>query len=51
MTGEDRAKRVKFGKNMPKNYRPDVWTQEIAFYFDGTAFTHKRNPMNQARAP
>ena len=51
MTDEDRAKRVKFAKNMQKNYRPDVWTQEIAFYLDGTAFTHKRNPMDQARAP
>ena len=39
MTEDDRAKRVKFAKNMQKNYRPDVWTQEIAFYLDGMAFT------------
>ena len=37
MTEEDHAKRVKFAKNMQRHYRPDVWTQEIPFYLDGTA--------------
>jgi hypothetical protein len=28
-----------------------VWTQDIAFYLDGTGFAYKRNPLDQALAP
>jgi hypothetical protein len=29
----------------------DVWTQDIAFYLDGTGFAYKRNPLDQALTP
>ena len=28
-----------------------MWTHDVAFYLDGTAFTYKRNPLDQALAP
>ena len=34
-----------------KNITDLTFGHEIAFHFDGTAFTHKRNPVDQARAP
>ncbi|KAK3736081.1 hypothetical protein QZH41_006894 [Actinostola sp. cb2023] len=36
---------------MLKEFRCDVWTQDIAFYLDGTGFAYKRNPLDQALAP
>ena len=43
--------RVKFGKNLIKNYDADVWTREVAFYFDGASFVHKQHPKSCALAP
>ena len=51
MTAEDHIKRVKFAKYMKANYSQEIWTEGIAFYLNGTGFTHKRNPLDQARAP
>ena len=51
MTAEDHSKRVKFAKYMKANYSQEIWTEGIAFYLDGTGFTYKRNPLDQARAP
>ena len=51
MTAEDHIKRVNFAKYMKGNYNQEVWTEGIAFYLDGTGFTYKRNPLDQARAP
>ena len=36
---------------MNANYSQEIWTEGIAFYLDGTGFTYKRNPLDQARAP
>ena len=35
---------------MKPNYSQEIWTEGIAFYLDGTGFTYKRNPLDQARA-
>ena len=51
MTVEDHIKRVKFAKYMKANNSHDIWTEGIAFYLDGTGFTYKRNPLDQACAP
>ena len=51
MTAEDHIKRVKFAKYMKANYGQEIWKEGIAFYPDGTGFTYKRNPLDQARAP
>ena len=51
MTAEDHSKRVKFAKYMKANYSQEIWTEGIAFSLDGTGFTYKRNPLDQARAP
>ena len=51
MTAEDHSKRVKFAKYMKANYGQEIWTEGISFYLDGTGFTYKRNPLDQARAP
>ena len=48
MTAEDHIKRVKFAKYMKANYSQEIWTEGIAFYLNGTGFTHKRNPLDQA---
>ncbi len=36
---------------MLKEYDKDVWKNDIAFYLDGVSFVHKRNPLDQAKAP
>ena len=51
MTAEDHIKRVTFANYMKANYSQEIWTEEIAFYLDGTGFTYKRNPLDQVRAP
>ena len=50
MTAEDHSKRLKFAKYMKANYGQEIWTEGISFYLDGTGFTYKRNPLDQARA-
>ena len=51
MTVEDHKKRVKFAKDMLRNYRTDVWKKDMCFFLDGTSLTYKRNPLDQALAP
>lgn len=46
----DLRQRVKFAKNMKKQYSRDVWKKHVAFYLDGVSFYHKVNPADQARA-
>ena len=51
MTAEDHIKRVKFAKYMKVNYSQEIWKEGIALYLDGTGFTYKRIPLDQAHAP
>ena len=51
VTAEDHSKRVKFARYMKANYGQEIWTKGISFYLDGTGFTYKRNPLDQACAP
>ena len=51
LTKKDIEKRLKFARKIKRDYTEDVWTKEISFYLDGTAFAYKRNPLDQARAP
>ena len=51
MIAEDHIKRIKFAKYMKANYGQEIWTEGIAFYLDGTGFTYKRKPLDQAPAP
>ena len=51
LSSNDLKDRLKFAKQMLKNYSSTVWTDEINFYLDGTSFQHKFNPKDQARAP
>lgn len=51
LTKADMKKRRVFSRKMREDFSTDVWTKEIAFYLDGTAFAYKRNPLDQARAP
>ena len=50
MSSIDLKNRLKYAKNMLKNYSSTMWTDETNFYLDGTSFQHKFNPKNQARA-
>jgi len=34
-----------------RNLRKKFWTNDVAFFMDGTGFEYKRNPLDQARAP
>jgi transposase len=51
LTKKDMEKRLKFARKIKREYNDDLWTKEISFYLDGTAFAYKRNPLDQARAP
>ena len=51
MTKKDLRRRVAFAKEMESRYNPNVWTEGVAFYSDGTAFAFKTNPLDQAKAP
>lgn len=50
LTQGDQEKRLKFARNIKREYSRSVWTEEIAFYLDGVSFIHKYNPADQARA-
>ena len=43
------TKRMKCSRTALK-YRMDFWTKSINFYLDGTGFTHKHNPHDEARS-
>ena len=51
LTKADMKKRRTFAGRMQNGYSHDVWTQDIAFYLDGTGVAYKRNPLDQALAP
>ena len=51
VTAEDHTQGVKFAKYMKANYSQEIWTEGITFCLDGTGFTYKRNPLDQAPAP
>ena len=40
-----------FAKNGKRLLDPKIWTEGIAFYLEGTGFTHKYNPLDKARSP
>ena len=51
LSARDLKLRVQFARRMKKEYSPQVWTRDIAFYLDGVSFQHKINPAGQATAP
>ena len=51
LTVADMCKRLKFARQMKREYHAEVWTTQVAFYLDAVSFTYKRNPLEQARAP
>ena len=48
MTAEDHSKVCKVHESQLSQ---EIWRKGISFYLDGTGFTYKRNPLDQARAP
>ena len=48
LSEDDTKVRYKFAKHAKKMLGKDVWTKEISFYLDGTKFTYKRNPCQNA---
>ena len=51
LTKKDILCRLNFARKVRKLLDPTVWTDGISFYLDGSSFTHKYNPYDQARAP
>ena len=52
MTENDLRLRMKFCRNIKSNNLGiNFWRDGISFYFDGTGFIYKKNPMDQATAP
>ena len=51
MTKKDLRRRVAFAKEIKSMNNPNVWTEGVAFYLDGTAFAFKTSPLDQAKAP
>ena len=51
LTKTDMRTRRIFARRLQKEFSKDVWTKDIAFYLDGTGFTYKRNPLDQALSP
>lgn len=51
LLNRDFKQRVAFARQMRGTYDRNVFTDQIAFYLDGTSFTFKTNPLDQARAP
>ena len=49
LTKEDLVKRLKFAKKC-KQLPENIWTEWVSFYFDGTGWVHKINPVQTARA-
>ena len=49
MKPTDFTKRMKFARTALK-YSVDIWTKNINFYLDGTVFTHKHSPHDEARS-
>ncbi len=49
LTCADLIKRLKYAREMKKTTTADFWTKEVSFYLDGSGFTHKYNPCENAR--
>ena len=43
--------RLAFARKVLRLLDPSIWTEGIAFYLDGSGFTHKFKPFDQARTP
>ena len=50
-TKNDQKLRPKFARKIRRKLSANFWEEGVEFYLDGTSFTHKMNPFNQARAP
>ena len=42
--------RLQFARKVKRLFQDTVWTDGISFYLDGTSFSHKKNPCDQARS-
>ena len=49
LTENDTKIRLKFAKHAKKMLSTDIWVKDISFYLDGSGFTHKVNPAQNAR--
>ena len=47
---KDLRDRIKFSKKVKKVMAENIWTEGVAFYFDGASFQHKYNPFDEARS-
>ena len=51
LTRKDLKLRGEFARKVKRKLNPTFWKHGISFYLDGVSFTHKYNPLDQARAP
>lgn len=51
LSTDDLKKRLRFAKEMKREKTEEFWSEDIAFYFDGTGFVHKSRPKEHARSP
>ena len=51
LSEKDLEERLKFAKNIRKDYSKDMWKDNVAFHLDCVSFWYKRNPADQASAP
>ena len=49
LTENDTKIRLRFARHAKKMFSQHIWTHEISFYLDGSGFTHKVNPCENAR--
>ena len=47
---KDVKARRKFATCIKKSLKEKIWTEDIAFYFDGASFQHKDNPFGEAKS-
>jgi hypothetical protein len=47
----DLRHRLNFARKVKRLSQEDLWKNGIGFYLDGVGFTHKTNPMDQAKSP
>ena len=51
LSSADRAKRVKFAREVQTTFEDDFWKHKVCFYLDGVSFWYKKNPVDDARSP
>ena len=51
LTKNDMKLRLKFARKVLCKLFANFWKEGVGFYLDGTNFTHKITPFEQARAP